>query len=107
MNFQEIRELFESDNAIGKVSRMDAINNKAVLVASLIKAKERRDGLKRKLDELGTRDFDICPKCKNKIMIESSPMGRFVFLDNSRNLGNILFVKSVLKRLQQTPQIHP
>jgi len=70
MNFQKIRELFESDNAIGRVSRMDAINNKAVLVAALIKAKERRDGLKRKLDELGTRDFDICPKCKNKIPIE-------------------------------------
>lgn len=91
MNIQKIRELFESDiartekkvkqyeelskpvapdNAIGRVSRMDAINNKAVLDAALIKTKERLDGLKRKLYELGTRDFGICLKCKNKIPIE-------------------------------------
>lgn len=91
MNVQEIRELFESDiastekkikqyaelsqpiapdNAIGRVSRMDAINNKGVMNAALIKAKERLVGLKRNLDKLGTNDFGVCPKCKKKIPIE-------------------------------------
>ena len=91
MNVQEIRELFESDiastekkikqyaelsqpiapdNAIGRVSRMDAINNKGVMNAALIKAKERLEGLKRNLEKLGTNDFGICPKCKKKIPIE-------------------------------------
>ena len=91
MNVQEIRRLFESDiaktekkieqyielaqpiapdNAIGRVSRMDAINNKGVMDAALVKAKERLKGLKSNLDKLGTSDFGVCPKCKKKIPIE-------------------------------------
>ena len=91
MDFNEIQTLFESeiartkqkikqyealsqpiapDNAIGRVSRMDAINNKSVMDAALRKAKERLIGLKRNLEKLGTADFGICPKCKQKIAIE-------------------------------------
>ena len=91
MNVQKIRERFESDiartekkirqyeelsqpispdNAIGRVSRMDAINNKGVMDAVLAKARERLSGLKQNLEKLGTSDFGICPNCKKKIPIE-------------------------------------
>lgn len=91
MNLQEIRDRLEADfakttkkikqyeelsgpiapdNAIGRVSRMDAINNKGVMDAALLKAKEHLKGLKQNLDKLGTKDFGICPKCKKKIPIE-------------------------------------
>ncbi|WP_411030273.1 TraR/DksA family transcriptional regulator [Spongiimicrobium sp. 3-5] len=58
------------DNAIGRVSRMDAINNKSVMDAALLKAKERLVGLKRNLEKLDTDDFGVCIKCKNKIPVE-------------------------------------
>lgn len=58
------------DNAIGRVSRMDAINNKSVVDAALRKAKEQLAGLKRHLDLLGRPEFGICPKCKKEIPIE-------------------------------------
>jgi len=68
--YEELSQPISPDNAIGRVSRMDAINNKGVMDAALAKAKERLDGLKRNLDKLGTNDFGVCPKCKNKIPIE-------------------------------------
>ncbi len=58
------------DNAIGRVSRMDAINNKGVMDAALRKSRERLKGLKRNLSKLGTSEFGMCPKCKKQIPIE-------------------------------------
>ncbi len=34
----------------------------------------------------------------DKLRIESAPMNKFVFLDSSRNLGNILFVRNEIKK---------
>lgn len=68
--YEELTQPISPDNAIGRVSRMDAINNKSVIEAALQKAKERLTGLKRNLDKLGTDDFGVCPKCKNEIRIE-------------------------------------
>ena len=91
MNLAEIREKFKTeiqktedkidrykemsapvapDNAIGRVSRMDAINNKGVMEAALRKAKERLNGLKRHFDKLESADFALCVKCKDQIPIE-------------------------------------
>ena len=91
MNKENIRELFESeitktekkvrqyeelsqpiapDNAIGRVSRMDAINNKGVMDAALRKARERLKGLKENLGRLDSSEFGVCPKCKKSIPIE-------------------------------------
>ena len=68
--YEEMTEPIAPDNAIGRVSRMDAINNKGVMDAALRKAKEQLEGLRRNLDKLGTSDFGICPKCKKDIPIE-------------------------------------
>ena len=68
------------DNAIGRVSRMDAINNKSVVDAALRKAKERLAGLKRHIDLLGRPEFGLCSKCKKAIPLERillAPESRF------------------------------
>lgn len=54
------------DDSIGRVSRMDAINNKSVAEAGLRTARRKLDSLKkaaRKIDE-GTPGFGICQRCR-------------------------------------------
>ena len=68
--YEELAQPISPDNAIGRISRMDAINNKSITDAALRKAKERLLGLKRNRDKLGTQEFGVCQKCKNEIRIE-------------------------------------
>lgn len=68
--YEEMAAPVAPDNAIGRVSRMDAINNKSVFDAALRKAKEKLRGLHSHLNKLGTPDFQICPKCKKEIPLE-------------------------------------
>jgi DnaK suppressor protein len=68
--YGELCRPISPDNAIGRVSRMDAINNKGVMEAALRKSRERLDGLRRNLGKLGTQEFGICPKCKKTIAIQ-------------------------------------
>jgi RNA polymerase-binding transcription factor len=68
--YEDLARPISPDNAIGRVSRMDAINNKSIVDAALRKAKERLVGLKLGLDKLESGDFGICRKCKNNIPIE-------------------------------------
>jgi DnaK suppressor protein len=68
--YEEMSQPVAPDNAIGRVSRMDAINNKGVVDAALRKAKERLAGLKHNLQKLDTKEFGMCLKCKRKIAIE-------------------------------------
>ncbi len=58
------------DNAIGRVSRMDAINNKSVMEAALGKARQRLQGLYNHEQRLGTSDFGKCLKCEQNIPIQ-------------------------------------
>jgi len=58
------------DNAIGRVSRMDAINNKGVMEAALRKSEEQLKGLRQNLSKIGTDDFGKCTKCRNRIPFE-------------------------------------
>ncbi|NJY62732.1 TraR/DksA family transcriptional regulator [Salinimicrobium sp. CDJ15-81-2] len=66
------------DNAIGRVSRMDAINNKSVVDAALRKAEERLQKLKSILERLDDPDFGKCRKCKQPI-----PEGRLLIMPES------------------------
>jgi DnaK suppressor protein len=60
----------EPDNAIGRISRMDAINNKTIFDASLKNNKDRLASLQVTLNNLQSKDFGICRKCKKPIPIE-------------------------------------
>lgn len=61
------------DNAIGRVSRMDAINNKSVNDAALREAEQRYKKLSLVLDKMDNPDFGICRNCKKPI-----PEGRLM-----------------------------
>jgi DnaK suppressor protein len=66
------------DCAIGRVSRMDAINNRSVTEASLRQARGKLESLQRVSAQLGTKEFGLCMKCKQPI-----PIGRILFRPES------------------------
>ena len=68
--YEALTQPVAPDNAIGRVSRMDAINNKSVMDAALRKARERLQGLQNHMERLGTREFGRCLKCEQIIPIE-------------------------------------
>ena len=68
--YKEMTKPVAPDNAIGRVSRMDAINNKSVMEAALRKAQQQLSGLQKHLDQLGTPEFGQCLKCGENIPFE-------------------------------------
>jgi len=65
--YKDMSQPVEPDCAIGRISRMDAINNKSVTEASLRQAEQKLRNLQRVLSQVGTRDFGICIKCGKAI----------------------------------------
>ena len=63
------------DNAIGRISRMDAIINKSVVETSLIQAETRLKSLKQALSNQSSPDFGICIRCGEPI-----PVGRILVM---------------------------
>ena len=76
--YKELSKPIEPDCAIGRVSRMDAINNKSVVEASLRQSERKLRNLQRVLSQLGTDEFGICLKCKQPI-----PLGRILIRPES------------------------
>lgn len=76
--YKEITSPISPDNAYGRVSRMDAINNRSVNEASLRQAEEKLKNLKRVLKQAGTDDFGRCLKCRKQI-----PLGRILIRPES------------------------
>ena len=70
---QEIADLEESakpvapENSIGRISRMDAINNKSVIEVSLRNRKRKRSKLRIALSNLKKPGFGLCISCKRPI----------------------------------------
>ncbi|PKO99338.1 MAG: TraR/DksA family transcriptional regulator [Bacteroidetes bacterium HGW-Bacteroidetes-2] len=77
--YEGMTQAVAPDDAIGRVSRMDAINNKSVNDAALFEAKKRLQQLSYVLDRLNDSDFGICVKCKKPI-----PEGRLLIRPESR-----------------------
>ena len=80
---EELKELVKPiapENAIGRVSRMDAINNKSINVEALRKAKIRYTALKSALDRINDVDFGICMRCGKEI-----PLGRLSIQPQSKS----------------------
>ena len=68
--YEELTKPIAPSEAIGRVSRMDAINNKSVNEASLRQAKVKLQGLQRALGNIDSPDFGICLKCKQQIPVQ-------------------------------------
>ncbi|MFW5879414.1 MAG: TraR/DksA family transcriptional regulator [bacterium] len=58
------------DNAIGRISRMDAINNKTIFDASMRNSQNRLKELKQILNIKDKEDFGKCIKCHQEIPFE-------------------------------------
>ena len=79
IEYKEITRPIAPENAIGRISRMDAINNKSVVEAALRQAEEKLEKLKFMLNQIGEKDFGLCVKCKKPI-----PIGRILLMPQSR-----------------------
>lgn len=77
--YKEATQPIAPENAIGRVSRMDAINNKSVMEAALRKAEEKYDGLIRMQEKMESKGFGDCARCGNPI-----PLGRLLLMPHSR-----------------------
>ena len=72
LEIDELRQIakpIEPENAIGRISRMDAINNKSINDRMLRNSLQKLKNLKTGLNRLGNIDFGICIKCKREINI--------------------------------------
>jgi DnaK suppressor protein len=76
--YQELTKPIAPDVAIGRVSRMDAINNKSVMEAALRQAEEKLINLQRVSSKINDKDFGICLKCHKPI-----PLGRILIRPES------------------------
>ncbi len=77
--YTELTKPVAPDVAIGRVSRMDHINNKSVIESALRQAEKKLKGLEYNIYKVGKPDFAKCGKCKDDI-----PLGRILIKPESR-----------------------
>lgn len=68
--YQVMVQPISPDDAIGRISRMDAIVNKSVVEASLRQAERKLTKLKVMQHKIDDDDFGKCERCKNAIPIQ-------------------------------------
>jgi DnaK suppressor protein len=66
---KELTKPMGLDNAVGRLSRMDYINNKAISEAGLRAAESKLQALDRWLSLYDTDKFGCCSRCGNEINI--------------------------------------
>ena len=66
-DLKEITSPISPENAIGRISRMDAINNKTINDRTLRKAEEKLKKLKLSLSRINDADFGKCINCSTPI----------------------------------------
>ena len=83
LEYKDLSKPVSLDSSIGRISRMDAINNKTINEAALRKAQEKLSKLNQALNKVGSKDFGICIKCKQPI-----PLGRILLMPESLRCVN-------------------
>ena len=83
VDLKELTKPIEPDCAIGRVSRMDAINNKSVNESALRKKQNQINGLNRALEDIHKADFQNCIVCGYEI-----PLQRIFIMPESRKCTN-------------------
>ncbi|MEX0844546.1 MAG: TraR/DksA C4-type zinc finger protein [Balneolaceae bacterium] len=82
----ELKELVKPiplDASIGRISRMDAINNKTINESSLREKKQELKKLERALENSTSDKFGVCTKCGNDI-----PFGRLEYMPHTTRCVN-------------------
>ena len=75
---EELTKPIAPENSIGRVSRMDAINNKSINEATLAQTRTKLDKLQYALDKCSEPEFGSCKRCGQAI-----PMGRLLLMPES------------------------
>jgi len=78
-DYTELCKPIAPENAIGRISRMDAINNKSVVEAALREAKKKIQQLQLMQTKTDDEDFGSCISCKQTI-----PFGRLMIRPHSK-----------------------
>ena len=73
--YQELTKPIAPENAIGRISRMDAINNKSVNDVAFKNSELKLKNLRVALSKIDDTDFGICVRCQNPI-----PLGRILLM---------------------------
>ena len=74
-NLEELTKPVAPDNAIGRLSRMDAINNRSINQATLNSSRHKLTMLNKALDRIDDPEFGICADCGEPI-----PLGRIMIM---------------------------
>jgi DnaK suppressor protein len=82
-DLKELTKPIAPENAIGRLSRMDAINNKSIYDAALVKAQDKLQKLQIAERNVDKPDFGICVKCGKPI-----PIGRILLMPQSNRCVN-------------------
>ena len=77
--YLELNKPIAPENAIGRISRMDAINNKSVLEAALREAQAKLMQLKKISKIVEESSFGLCKSCSKTI-----PFGRLIIRPESQ-----------------------
>lgn len=67
LEYKELSQPVAPDVSIGRITRMDAINNKSVAEAALREAENKLIRLKNALANIESKSFGICIKCHAEI----------------------------------------
>jgi DnaK suppressor protein len=78
VEYRELTKPIPPENAIGRVSRMDAINNKSVSEAALRQAEKHFAALERASTRLDDDRFGLCVACGQAI-----PDGRILLMPSA------------------------
>lgn len=73
LHLEELKELtkpIEPDCAIGRISRMDAINNKSINETALRKSQDKLKRINISLEHIDDTDFGNCLECGDAIPIQ-------------------------------------
>ena len=66
-SFTETSKPVAPDNAIGRLTRMEAISSQGISEASLNSSKVKLEQLKKALEKIDLPEFGICIRCANSI----------------------------------------
>jgi len=65
--YEKLARPVSPDNAIGRLTRMEAINSQSINAAALGQAKDTLAGLERALGKIDHPDFGLCRECEEPI----------------------------------------
>lgn len=69
-SYREMSQPIGPENSIGRLSRLDAINNKSVLESALRTAEDKLDKLRRALRRIDQDSFGECVDCGRPIAVK-------------------------------------